>query len=979
MTVAPFRVGSVCRVRRRKFNAAVRHGCHWAGELFLCWHRYECRRCASAARCSSSPAKVGSARPPWPPRCGQRAAELEQRALIIETASDGSLAQLFGHRKLEHARRSACRPTWTPCASTRASSSRNTSRACCASNGCRTAALQQHVQRADGCGAGGDRVPAAREDPRLGRAGLRSATARLRCRHRRRPGHRSRVEAAAHAARICRRWCPAGRSARRRAGCWPCWPITSARRCVLVSLPEEMAVRETIETQHALAGDLAVHVARPVINRVFPRHFTRRRGGAHRARWRSRRRHPFWPPPASPSPAAAKPSGTSRSCAARSGSRPVLAAPALRRASARRPTCGRSAALGRGDSHRPSGHEHNRVDRCASACRASKACCASGLIICVGCGGVGKTTDGGGVGAGRRRCTRRRTAVITVDPARRLKDALGLDDLSIEPQRVGRSTARRTSMPWRSTPNGPSTRSCNASRPARRRRSASWPTGLYQELSNELAGSAEYMAMEKLHELLHVHRYQTADRRHAAERARARPAGRAESADQPAGVARRELAASAGQLARPARLGGWRGWRLSTLLKALQRWTGLDLLQDLADFVSGFEHMIEGFTRRAEEVNRLLRAPTTAFVLVTTPEPHTIETTIGFHRELTDGGFPVAGIIANRVLAFPRCDDPDGATWPAGTNRCATSCCATTRELHELSRRDRRALRRLHAETQRAAARRRAGGHRGADVARGAGALRASCWYRESCSCSCSCSEDIDQSIRTRHEHEHDRTSSSFSCAASKRSSFMLRFTRLPCRCSIFTTQLVVVGARRQVEQVEHRLHVLDRRGPWSWRRAADHLGQSIGHARAPPENFLEHLPDGLLAAFIEPLQHVLLDPLRSWLACVFHYSEPTQEASTDGSLVDWCWNSSTVPWLTWPHEHAASTRAPMRMPGTFLGYFTGLRLLAPPDPMTLVRTCWSSTSATASCAGCSRTTTAIRRICGRSSDSSSASGRSRC
>jgi anion-transporting ArsA/GET3 family ATPase len=43
---------------------------------------------------------------------------------------------------------------------------------------------------------------------------------------------------------------------------------------LLVSLPEEMAVRETIETHQALEGDLALHVARPIINRVFPRHFT---------------------------------------------------------------------------------------------------------------------------------------------------------------------------------------------------------------------------------------------------------------------------------------------------------------------------------------------------------------------------------------------------------------------------------------------------------------------------------------------------------------------------------------------------------------------------------------------------------------------------------------------------------------------------------------------------------------------------------
>ena len=76
-------------------------------------------------------------------------------------------------------------------------------------------------------------------------------------------------------------------------------------------------------------------------------------------------------------------------------------------------------------------------------------------------------------------------------------------------------------------------------------------------------------------------------------------------------------------------------------------------LDGLAEFTGAFEHMIEGFAERADQVARLLRSPSTAFVLVTTPEPHTVATTIGFHRELAAERYPVAGVIANRVLAFP--------------------------------------------------------------------------------------------------------------------------------------------------------------------------------------------------------------------------------------------------------------------------------------------------------------------------------------
>jgi anion-transporting ArsA/GET3 family ATPase len=317
------------------------------------------------------------------------------------------------------------------------------------------------------------------------------------------------------------------------------------------------------------------------------------------------------------------------------------------------------------------------------------------LIVCVGCGGVGKTTTAAALAvAGARHG--RRAAVITVDPARRLKDALGLDGLSVEPHRVtldrgahfdalALDTKRAfDALVQRVAPSPEAAQRILANR-------------LYHELSNGLAGSAEYMAMEKLHELVHHHRY------------------RLVIVDTPPSAHARDLLAAPNRLVNllasravsflqaPASLlsGSSAAARLtlSALLKVLQRWTGFDLLHDLADFVSGFEHMLEGFSLRAEEVNRMLRAGSTAFVLVTTPEPHTVDTTIEFHRELTAAGFPVAGIIANRVLAFPRLSDLDGATfgWEAALRARLLRNYA---ELHELSRRDRGALQHLHTETQ---------------------------------------------------------------------------------------------------------------------------------------------------------------------------------------------------------------------------------------------------------------------------------------
>jgi anion-transporting ArsA/GET3 family ATPase len=317
------------------------------------------------------------------------------------------------------------------------------------------------------------------------------------------------------------------------------------------------------------------------------------------------------------------------------------------------------------------------------------------LIICVGCGGVGKTTTAAALALALA-LQARRVAVITVDPARRLKDALGLDGLSTEPHRVSVGSdahfdalaldAKRTfdALIERFAPSPAVAQRIQANR-------------LYQELSDGLAGSAEYMAMEKLHELLHARRYQTLivdtpPSTHARELLAAPNRLTELLASRAVSLLQAPATLLSGTTSRVARLG------LSTLLKALERWTGLNLLHDLSDFVSGFEGMIEGFTKRADEVNQLLHAAATAFVLVTTPEPHTIETTIDFHRELMAGGFPVAGIIANRAMAFPRFDDP-AALLSGWEEPLRSKLLVNYAELCELSRRDRRALRRLHDET----------------------------------------------------------------------------------------------------------------------------------------------------------------------------------------------------------------------------------------------------------------------------------------
>jgi len=318
------------------------------------------------------------------------------------------------------------------------------------------------------------------------------------------------------------------------------------------------------------------------------------------------------------------------------------------------------------------------------------------LVICLGPGGVGKTTTSAALALSAA-AAGRRAAVITVDPARRLKDTLGLRALSGEPQRVrvDRTTAfEALALDTKRIFDALVDRFAPSREIAARVRA----NRLYQELSNELAGSAEYMAMEKLHELIEQASYQllvvdtppsthVRDLLAAPNRLTNLLASRAVSAlKAPSSL----LTGGRSRIGRAA---------LSALLRALQRWSGLDLLADLSDFVEGFEGMLDGFRQRATDINRVLRAPTTAFVLVTTLDAHTIETTIALYKELAVGGFPVAGVIANRKVSFtaPKALDAGLTAW---AEPLRSKLRANYRDLAELSRRDRLAIEQLETSTR---------------------------------------------------------------------------------------------------------------------------------------------------------------------------------------------------------------------------------------------------------------------------------------
>jgi anion-transporting ArsA/GET3 family ATPase len=273
------------------------------------------------------------------------------------------------------------------------------------------------------------------------------------------------------------------------------------------------------------------------------------------------------------------------------------------------------------------------------------------VCICAGSGGVGKTTTSAAIALGMA-ARGKKVAVVTIDPARRLANSLGLPELGNEERRVEVDVdgelwammldAKRTwdeLVEWHA--------------PDERTRDAVLGNRVYQELSNAVAGSQDYMAMEKLHELHQEGRYDllvldTPPTRNALD-----------FLDAPRRLSEFIDSRSLQLFTAPGRLGlKVLGRGTSVVFSVLKRATGIDLLQDLGEFFRSFGDMTDGIRERAALVNSLLADSRTAFVLVTSPSLDSVEEATFFHHRLMDGGLPFAGVVANRVHTGGDPSDP---------------------------------------------------------------------------------------------------------------------------------------------------------------------------------------------------------------------------------------------------------------------------------------------------------------------------------
>jgi anion-transporting ArsA/GET3 family ATPase len=272
------------------------------------------------------------------------------------------------------------------------------------------------------------------------------------------------------------------------------------------------------------------------------------------------------------------------------------------------------------------------------------------VVVCAGSGGVGKTTTSAAIAAGTA-ARGARVAVLTIDPARRLADSLGLPELGNEARQVDPDALARAGLGgdgelWALTLDAKQTFDDLVARdaPDDQTREAVLGNRIYRELSSAVAGSQEYMAMEKLYELNRAGGYDlvvldTPPTRNALD-----------FLDAPRRLSRFVDSRSLALFRASGRTGlGIVGRGAAAMLSVLERATGVDLLRDLAEFLDAFGDMSHGFRDRAHAVEALLRAPETTFLLVSAPRAAAIDDAAYFHRKLAQTGMRFGGVVVNRV------------------------------------------------------------------------------------------------------------------------------------------------------------------------------------------------------------------------------------------------------------------------------------------------------------------------------------------
>ncbi|HET9626414.1 MAG TPA: ArsA-related P-loop ATPase, partial [Kofleriaceae bacterium] len=275
------------------------------------------------------------------------------------------------------------------------------------------------------------------------------------------------------------------------------------------------------------------------------------------------------------------------------------------------------------------------------------------ILVCVGSGGVGKTTTAAtlALAAARRG---KRTLVLTIDPARRLANSLGLAALGhqvqqVDPALVHQGAPSQAGQLWAMMLDQKQAFdevvARHAKDPAAVKRILANP--VYAQISGSLAGAQEYAAMAKLHDfdqtgewdLIVVDTPPTANALDFLDA----PSKLSEAIDSPAIEWFRKLQGE-----------GESRWSIvgktgGLVLKRLAKFVGSKFIDDISVFFTEFNDILGGFRQRADETFSLLRQRKVGFVLVASPEPMAVREALAFHARLASAGMPFVGFVVNKV------------------------------------------------------------------------------------------------------------------------------------------------------------------------------------------------------------------------------------------------------------------------------------------------------------------------------------------
>jgi anion-transporting ArsA/GET3 family ATPase len=327
------------------------------------------------------------------------------------------------------------------------------------------------------------------------------------------------------------------------------------------------------------------------------------------------------------------------------------------------------------------------------------------VVICAGSGGVGKTTTSAAIAAGLA-ARGRKVCVLTIDPAKRLADSLGLEELGndarqVDPKLFAKQGIEMKGELWAMMLDPKATFDDLIARqaPDEESRDRVLQNPIYQQISGALAGSQEYMAMEKLFELhtegdFDMLVLDTPPSRNALDFLEA-PRRLTQFIE---GKSLKVFMKPTGFAAKVAGRGA------TVALSVMKRIVGFDLLADLAEFFNAFSGMVDGFQARAKRVNKLLAAPTTCFLVVCGPQGEPVDEAVYFHRKLVEAKLPFGGVIVNKVhypaenLRGEAEDLPAALTEKLGDEDLARRVAANFSDYQALAERDARNIEHLARE-----------------------------------------------------------------------------------------------------------------------------------------------------------------------------------------------------------------------------------------------------------------------------------------